>query len=149
MSWYRCISFTTTYTVIVILWIFQVHCIMQIIINRIALLATSPATVRRLRWSVFTILVLINISVGIIWIPSRLEVSTRWVDINNVFDRIEKVIFLLVDASLNCYFVHLVRTSLIKYGLTRYKLLYRFNIVMIVLSVSMDVSCNSTALSES
>lgn len=113
---------------------------MQIIVNRIALLAVSPKTVRRLKWGVFTFLVLINISVFCIWIPARLQISQRWRHINNIWDRIEKGLFALVDLCLNLYFIHLVRSSLINYGLKKYVLLYRFNIFIIMISIGMDVS---------
>jgi hypothetical protein len=115
---------------------------MQIIVNRIALLHVSPTIVRRLKWGIFTILALINISVFCIWIPARLQISQTYIDINNVWDRIEKGIFAVIDLALNFYFVYLVRSSLISYGLTKYVVLYRFNLVMVIVSISMDVSLN-------
>ncbi|KAH7149782.1 hypothetical protein B0J13DRAFT_274808 [Dactylonectria estremocensis] len=124
---------------IIIMWIFQIHCIMQIIINRIALLAISPTTVRRLRWGIFGILLVINISVGSVWIPARLQINPTWIHVNNIYDRLEKAIFAVIDVCLNLYFIYLVRSSLIEYGLTKYVLLYRFNQVMIVLSLTMDI----------
>mgnify|MGYP004717143795 CR=1 FL=1 len=126
--------------VLVFLWVFQIHCIMQIIVNRIALLAVSPTIVRRLKWGIFAILAAINISVFCIWIPARLQISQTYIDINNVWDRIEKGLFAVIDLALNFYFVYLVRSSLISYGLTKYVVLYRFNLVMVALSISMDVS---------
>ncbi|CAM1509352.1 Fc.00g030910.m01.CDS01 [Cosmosporella sp. VM-42] len=122
------------------LWVFQIHCIMQIIINRIALLAVSPTIVRRLKWGVFILLALINVSVFCIWIPARLQISHRWSYLNNIWDRVEKGIFALVDAGLNFYFIYLVRSSLISYGLTKYVVLYRVNLIMVAISVGMDVS---------
>ncbi|KAH6996978.1 hypothetical protein EDB80DRAFT_138268 [Ilyonectria destructans] len=124
---------------IIILWMFQIHCIMQIIINRIALLAVSPSTVRRLRWGIFFTLLIINISVGIVWIPARLQISPRWIHVNNIYDRLEKAVFAVIDVCLNLYFVHLVRSSLIEYGLTKYILLYRFNLAMVAVSLTMDI----------
>jgi len=115
---------------------------MQIIVNRIALLHVSPTIVRRLKWGIFIILALINISVFCIWIPARLQISQTYIDINNIWDRIEKGIFAVIDLALNFYFVYLVRSSLISYGLTKYVVLYRFNLVMVVISISMDVSLN-------
>jgi hypothetical protein len=56
-----------------------------------------------------------------------------------VWDRVEKVIFLLIDAALNFYFIHLVRSRLIANGLTKYNRLYRFNLLMIGISITMDV----------
>jgi hypothetical protein len=113
---------------------------MQIIVNRIALLHVSPTIVRRLKWGIFGILAVINISVFCIWIPARLQISQTYIDINNVWDRIEKGIFAAIDLALNFYFVYLVRSSLISYGLKKYVVLYRFNLIMVVISISMDVS---------
>lgn len=90
-------------------------------------------------WS-FVIILCINISVFTIWIPARLQVNDTWVSINKVWDRIEKVIFLLVDAGLNLYFIHLVHSRLIANGLTKYTRLFRFNLGMIAISMAMDVS---------
>ncbi|KAJ4267363.1 hypothetical protein NW762_003468 [Fusarium torreyae] len=112
---------------------------MQIIVNRIALLAVSPTIVRRLKWGIFAILAAINVSVFCIWIPARLQISQTYIDINNVWDRIEKALFAVIDLALNFYFVYLVRSSLISYGLTKYVVLYRFNLVMVALSISMDI----------
>ncbi|KAJ0140571.1 putative acetylxylan esterase A [Fusarium oxysporum f. sp. albedinis] len=127
------------YFFILLLWVFQIHCIMQIIVNRIALLHVSPTIVRRLKWGIFIILALINISVFCIWIPARLQISQTYIDINNIWDRIEKGLFAVIDLALNFYFVYLVRSSLISYGLTKYVVLYRFNLVMVVVSISMDI----------
>lgn len=112
---------------------------MQIIINRIALLAVSQTTVRRIKWGTFGILVVINISVFCIWIPARLQINPTYIHINEIWDRVEKGIFAVIDLALNFYFVYLVRSSLISYGLTKYVALYRFNLVMVVISISMDV----------
>jgi hypothetical protein len=75
-----------------------------------------------------------------IWIPARLQINDTWMNINKVWDRIEKVIFLLVDAGLNLYFIHLVRSRLIANGLTKYTRLFRYNLGMIAVSMTMDVS---------
>lgn len=113
---------------------------MQIVINRIALLTVSRSTVRRLKWGTFGILVLINISVFCIWIPSRLQISPRYRHINNIWDRVEKGLFAIIDAGLNLYFIYLVRSSLVSCGLRKYVILYRFNLAMICISLTMDVS---------
>jgi hypothetical protein len=111
---------------------------MQIIINRIRFLVISKKIANRLKWGVFSILLLINISVFIIWIPARLQISERWIHINNIWDRCEKGIFLLIDLCLNIYFIYLVRHGLIANGLTKYIPLFRFNLAMICLSMTMD-----------
>ncbi|RYP89450.1 hypothetical protein DL769_000001 [Monosporascus sp. CRB-8-3] len=82
---------------------------------------------------------LINISVYCIWIPARLQISPTYIHVNEIWDRVEKVIFCLIDASLNLYFIYLVRSRLIAGGLDKYTSLYRFNLVMIAVSMSLDV----------
>lgn len=94
----------------------------------------------KIRWSVAIVLGLINISVFCIWIPARLQISTTFVYVNEIWDRIEKVLFLFVDASLNFYFIYLVRTKLIACGLTKYMPLFKFNMFMVGVSMSLDVS---------
>jgi hypothetical protein len=93
----------------------------------------------RLRWSVAIFISLINITVFCIWIPARLQISQRYIDINQIWDRIEKVLFAVVDLGLNLYFLYIVKSQLIACGLEKYRALYNFNIGMVVLSISMDV----------
>ncbi|KAI5460416.1 hypothetical protein BGZ63DRAFT_424924 [Mariannaea sp. PMI_226] len=120
-------------------WSIQIQLLMQIIINRIAILMTSSQEATRLKWAVFGLLLLVNISVLVIWIPAQLQISSYWVRINDVWDRCEKVIFCLVDLSLNLRFVYLVRTRLISHGLSKYTPLFHFNCVMIGFSISLDI----------
>lgn len=81
----------------------------------------------------------INIAVFIIWIPARLQVNAKWMAINNVWDRVEKGLLAIIDMCLNLYFIHLVRTELVRHGLAKYNNLYRFNIAMVFISMSLDV----------
>lgn len=115
------------------------QCIMHIIINRIALIIYDAKSVRRLKIMATLFIGVINISVFIIWIPARLQISDHWVYLNNTWDRIEKGIFALFDLGLNLYFIYLVRSQLITHGLTKYRYLFWFNIVMIFVSISLDV----------
>ncbi|KAL0932107.1 uncharacterized protein CTRU02_213060 [Colletotrichum truncatum] len=124
---------------LLVLWTIQVQCLMQIIINRIAILMPIPSHATRLKWGVFIILLAVNISVFCIWIPARLQISHTYVHINEIWDRIEKGIFLIVDASLNLTFIYLVKSRLIASGLTKYTRLFRFNLCMIAVSMSLDV----------
>lgn len=55
-------------------WVFEIQLLMQIIINRIAVIAESQATVRKIKYGTVIIITLINASVFVIWIPSHLEV---------------------------------------------------------------------------
>jgi hypothetical protein len=83
---------------------------------------------------------LVNISVYCVWLPARMEVSATWIHVNDIYDRIEKVIYLLIDLALNLYFLYLVRSRLIARGLLKYRSLFKFNAVIVVASLSMDVS---------
>jgi len=52
----------------------------------------------------------------------------------------EKVIILLIDATLNWYFVRVVKRRLVSQGLTKYDRLVKFNVRIIMVSLAMDVS---------
>lgn len=69
-------------------------------------------------------------------------VAHRFGKINHISDRIQKVVYLLVDASLNFLFVRIVKKELVELGLTKYKRLADFNIRIILLSITMDVGYN-------
>ncbi|KAH8728902.1 hypothetical protein GQ44DRAFT_823678 [Phaeosphaeriaceae sp. PMI808] len=124
---------------LVCMWVVQIQLLMQIIINRISLLSVRRTASTRLKWTVAAVLALINISVFVIWIPARLQISETFIRVNEIWDRIEKVIFALIDGVLNVYFIYLVRTKLIVNGLTKYMPLFWFNILMVFISLSLDV----------
>ncbi|KAK8080794.1 hypothetical protein PG997_008612 [Apiospora hydei] len=112
--------------------------VLQIIINRIALLMVPASKARKVRWSVAAIVGAINISGFFIWIPARLQISPLYEEINIIWDRSEKGVFLVVDLALNIYFIYLVRSRLVANGLTKYNRLFHFNICMVVISVALD-----------
>lgn len=114
--------------------------IMQIMINRIALLVRNRTRIRQLQWGAGLIIGVINISVFCIWIPTQLQISPTIATVNFYWDRVEKAIFAVLDVSLNVYFVRLVRSKLISNGLDKYKPLFYYNCMMILVSVSLDVS---------
>ncbi|KAI5457654.1 hypothetical protein BGZ63DRAFT_393424 [Mariannaea sp. PMI_226] len=121
------------------LWVVQIQSICGIIINRISLLMIDKRSASKIRWSVAFILGLVNISVFVIWIPARLQISERWIHINDIWDRIEKGVFLLIDACLHLYFIYLLRVKLISNGLGKYVPLFRFNLLMVAVSMSLDI----------
>ncbi|KAH7116280.1 hypothetical protein EDB81DRAFT_916545 [Dactylonectria macrodidyma] len=86
-----------------------------------------PITGYRLKVGVAVLIIAVNISVYNIWIPARLQISERYVWINEWWDRVEKVIYLLVDGALNFYFIRI------------YKGLVKFNMCIVGFSLSMDV----------
>lgn len=93
----------------------------------------------KIRWGTAIVLGLINISVFVIWIPAQLQISQKWIDINHIWDRIEKGLFLLIDAALHVYFIYLIRVKLVANGLEKYIPLLRFNIAMVFVSMSLDI----------
>jgi hypothetical protein len=81
----------------------------------------------------------INISVYFIWIPARLQISHKYKQVNEYWDRTEKGLYLLVDALLNWYFLRTVKANLIQNGLTKYNQLVKFNQRIVIISLLMDV----------
>jgi hypothetical protein len=59
--------------------------------------------------------------------------------LSNIWERVEKSLFLLIDFGLNCYFLYLVRSRLIGNGLTKYWRLFNFNAAIVVISLTMDI----------
>ncbi|KAK5939725.1 hypothetical protein PMZ80_008107 [Knufia obscura] len=127
------------FMVAVTLWCIELHLLIQIIVNRIALLITSRRRITIIKWGSCAIILVLNIGVYCIWIPARLQVTQTYINVNNVFDRCEKVVYLLLDALLNFYFCYLVKTKLVDTGMTKYMPLYRFNMSIVFVSLSMDV----------
>jgi hypothetical protein len=125
----------------------QVQLLMQIILNQISLLILVKETATKLTWIVFLILLILNFSVFIVWIPARLQISSEWIRLNTYWDRTQKGLFLLIDVALNYYFVYLVKARLIADVLDKYIPLFRFNLAMMGLSVSLDVSQPGYSLS--
>lgn len=121
------------------LWALQVQLLLQIIINRIALLIPNKRKVFYIKWGVAALITAVNISVYNIWVPARLQISEEYVHINEIWDRCEKGIYLVVDGILNAYFLRLVKTKLIAGGMNKYKRLFNFNSGIVVVSLSMDV----------
>lgn len=127
------------YMSILLNWSIQVQLLLQIIINRVRIILTDRRKGRLLMIGTAVLVTLINISVFIIWMPARLQISSRWVHINNIWDRIEKVIYLLIDGFLNFCFIRAVKANLVSNGLEKYNRLVLFNKHMIVISLLMDV----------
>ncbi|RYP50842.1 hypothetical protein DL768_003760 [Monosporascus sp. mg162] len=127
------------YFSILTLWALQVQFLLQIIINRCSLLIPDKRFSWRLKVGVAVLITAINISVYNIWIPARLQISEKYIHINEWWDRCEKVIYLFVDAALNFYFIAIVRRNLVQNGLQKYNRLVQFNMFIIGFSLSMDV----------
>ena len=120
-------------------WAIQVQCLMQILANRLCLIMYNPARERWLRIGLLIAIGIINVSVFIIWVPARMGIQP-YVEINRVWDRTEKAIFASIDLALNAYFMRLVKSKLVASGLTQYNLVYKYNLAMVCVSISLDVS---------
>ncbi|KAH6644297.1 hypothetical protein C7974DRAFT_18155 [Boeremia exigua] len=127
------------YMSILLNWSIQVQLLLQIIINRVRIILTDRRKGRLLMIGTAVVVTLINISVFVVWIPARLQISTRWIHVNNIWDRIEKVLYLLMDGFLNFYFIRVVKANLVRNGLEKYNRLVLFNQHMIFISLLMDV----------
>ncbi|KAH6967726.1 hypothetical protein BKA56DRAFT_497348 [Ilyonectria sp. MPI-CAGE-AT-0026] len=124
---------------VIVAWSTQVQCLIQIIINRVGLLMVVRSNATRLKWLCFLILLAINISVFCIWVPARLQINETYIHVNNIWDRCEKVIFGIMDAALNFFFIYTVKQRLVANGLTKYTRLYQANLVLVTLSIILDV----------
>jgi hypothetical protein len=126
---------------ILFLWVFEIQLLMQIIINRIGVIAENRKTTEYLRWGTAVVITIINILVFCIWIPAHTvpPVNETYVRINRYWDRTSKVLILLVDAGLNYYFLRTVKIRLVKqHGLVKYAPLVGFNAKLMVVSIAMD-----------
>ncbi|TGZ82262.1 hypothetical protein EX30DRAFT_220441 [Ascodesmis nigricans] len=121
------------------MWTLQIQLLPQIIINRINVILGDRRLGNQLKWGVAGIILAINISVYCIWIPAVLGVSETLEKINYYWDRIEKSIYLVIDAFLNYYFVRVVKQRLVNQGSKKYNRLVTFNIRIIIISLAMDV----------
>jgi hypothetical protein len=56
---------------ILFLWVFEVQLLMQIIINRIAVVAEDRDLVNKVKWATACLITAVNIAVFCIWIPAH------------------------------------------------------------------------------
>ncbi|EXK75722.1 hypothetical protein FOQG_19512 [Fusarium oxysporum f. sp. raphani 54005] len=124
---------------IIVWWSTQVQCLIQIIINRVSLLMVVRSNGTKLKWLCFLILLAVNISVFCIWVPARLQISEQYIHLNEIWDRCEKVIFAIMDAALNFYFIYIVKQRLVANGLQKYTRLYQMNMFLCGISIALDV----------
>lgn len=122
-----------------VLWAIQTQLLSQIIANRVSLIMVNKRKSQMLKWGLFVFISAINISVFCIWIPAHMPSATpHQVEVDRIWERIEKSLFLLIDLGLNLYFLYLLRYRLIEEGMTKYWGLFKFNASVAVVSVTMD-----------
>ncbi|KAH6640006.1 hypothetical protein BKA67DRAFT_490901, partial [Truncatella angustata] len=134
-------SSVPTFFFILLCWVFEIQLLMQIIINRIAVISESERTVKKIRWGTVAVISTINLAVFCIFIPAHLADPPKgFVAINAYWDKISKVLICIVDAALNVYFLRTVRQRLVKYhGLQKYAPLVSFNSKLMFVSILMDL----------
>ncbi|KAK7932051.1 hypothetical protein PG985_002763 [Apiospora marii] len=123
-------------------WVFEIQLLMQIIVNRIAVISENPKTVIYIRWGCVAAISSVNIAVFVIFIPAHLKhpPTEAFIEANKYWDKISKFLICFMDAGLNWYFLRIVKQRLVKYyGLKKYAPLVAFNAKLMILSVGMDV----------
>ncbi|KAG9963036.1 hypothetical protein KCU61_g4287, partial [Aureobasidium melanogenum] len=123
-------------------YVFEVQLLLQIIINRIAIIVERRVMAEKLKWATAIFISIVNICVMCIWIPAHMAKppSQTYVEINKYWDRVSKILICLVDAGLNWYFIHVVDARLVKqHGLRKYKPLIGYYTRLGILSICMDV----------
>ncbi|EON66376.1 hypothetical protein W97_05473 [Coniosporium apollinis CBS 100218] len=128
----------TTFFFMLFLWVFQIQFILQIIVNRVAIISMERRKMSLIRWGTVAAITLIQISVFCIFIPANMQVSQTYVKVNNIWDKITKFLILFIDCGLNYYFVTQVKSRLVRNGLQKYNALVQFNMRIIVISIGMD-----------
>ncbi|KAJ3481149.1 hypothetical protein NLG97_g7895 [Lecanicillium saksenae] len=129
------------YFATVTLWALQTQILTQIIANRVSLIMVSRKRAKWMRLGLFILVLGVNVGVFIIWIPAWLENSKpRHKRLNDIFEKVEKIFFLLFYFGLNLFFIYLVRFRLIAGGLPKYWALFKVNAVLIVLATAMDAA---------
>ncbi|KAF5368526.1 hypothetical protein D9758_002454 [Tetrapyrgos nigripes] len=126
------------YFAILIGWILQLQCLIQIIVNRIGLLMYDPRQRRMLKIGMLLWIGVYNLAVAMIWIPAQLQINESYIHVNRIFDRLGKCLYLLTDAALNWYFIHTVKKQLVTAGLRKYDRLVTFNVLILGVSLAMD-----------
>lgn len=125
-------------------WSLQVQFLLQIIINRICILLPDRRKGMQIKIGTAIIITAVNISVFTIWIPARLQISEKIVHINEIWDRCEKIIYLIIDGSLNAYFIYVVQQRLVRNGFVKYDRLVKFNKILVGFSLAMDIMIITT-----
>lgn len=121
-----------------LLWLVHMQCHLQIVANRLTFLLAHRG--RRIRWITFGVMTLITVSGSCSWLPASIELNPEIVRFNSVWDRCVKILFSLLDLSLNGLFLRLVYCKLVSAGLSKYWPLFWLNSLMVFVSISLDVS---------
>lgn len=111
---------------------------MQIILNRLGIIVPNERIIFRLKIIYLVVLSLINVSVFATWIPAIMG-KEPYIQINKIWDPLEASLVIAMDAALNIYFIISVKRKLLSFGLVKYKLLIRANVLTMLASLIVDV----------
>lgn len=120
-----------------LLWSLEAQTYFQLIVNRICILDIARRDAMLLRFGTLFLVLLINISMFALWLPSRL--TSNETPIAFWWPRVEKVFFLVIDLALNVVFIRQVQNKLLRIGLLKYRRLIHYNIRIITLSILCDI----------
>lgn len=125
----------------VTLWAIQTQLLSQIIANRVSLIMVSKRKAKWLKICLACGIGCVNVGVYVIWTSAYLPNATpAQKHLNDVFEKIEKSFFLVVDLGLNLCFLYLVRFRLISGGLNKYWPLFNLNTALICVATAMDAA---------
>ncbi|KAF8908006.1 hypothetical protein CPB85DRAFT_1562919 [Mucidula mucida] len=122
----------TLFIGVVVLWVFQVQCLMLIIVNRLCILYTDDKQRRILRFITVGIVSAISISTACIWIPAQLQINHTYIWVTQpLVGSLREIGLSLADLTLNILFIRVVKRRLINYGLTKYDKVMNMDILLL------------------
>ncbi|KAH7103700.1 hypothetical protein BKA62DRAFT_768635 [Auriculariales sp. MPI-PUGE-AT-0066] len=91
-------------------------------------------------WAIETLLQIIINRICILLDNRNHRINHKYTELNVYSDRVEKCIYLILDAGLNWFFIRRVKTQLCQYGgFKKYQRLVTFNTRIIWVSIAMDL----------
>lgn len=120
------------------MWVIEVQLLTQILFNRISLVMFNPPKAFKLNCMVALFVGIVNVNVFCLWIPAHLHLNPTIMEVNRIWDRTEKCIFLVLELVLNGYFMWLIHSELLASGLRKHNALFKLNAALVVFSVSLD-----------
>ncbi|KAI1332061.1 hypothetical protein F5Y16DRAFT_212735 [Xylariaceae sp. FL0255] len=125
---------------LVIVWIAQTQCLLQILANRMSILFHKKSRPRQTKTALFIVIALINVFVAAIWLPALLQVKPVFNQLNQIWVRVSMGVLTVADAALNIALMKLVWRYIKEARLKQLKETFWVNCACAGLSVSLDIS---------
>lgn len=126
-----------------LLWSTQAQTYFQVMVKRISVLDVRRPRPAILRLAIAGIVLAVNITMFSVWLPLKLDHPVEVDDHPPILlfwlPRVEKIMYLLIDVAINCFFLYHVKTNLMGVGFRKYCHLVSYNLKIIGLSVFCDV----------